>query len=685
MKTLKLDEKQLKIYEGLKSVGEEVAGFFLDGVLISKGDELQMQAYLLAHCAREIDGGIRDVLSIKDLESVSCNTCGSTLRNEKNTHQATIIRALDVDENSIFAKEWKRIASRFAKFAHRRGAYRTPRALKEFINLWKSYEGILFTLFGNYFALDQRIERLVRYEVPSEVILTTLPNLFVRPNIELQFYNKLRRRGWLKLLVDKGFFHPTTIPQETPDPENEGYVTVPYWAPRSYLLWVSSENYAEPEDTITDSLLKIINGYNSFRNKDGSRIKNRNVDYLILELLVNLPSHKIRDDHFELILHALHTENLLSSSLVIRTALPRFIEAKDKNLVNAVLRIIFAPIRIENGFQKFTSILHYTYLHYNIQKWIPGIVGVSGLEVYHLVHDFLIKELRYFEDDWIWYDIPSVSFESAEEDHDSFDKFHRLLVRFMTGILEEYEKDISKEIISLLESKWPIFRRVAIHLIDSKFDEYQELISNLPFNPFVELDSYTELACLIETQARNFSNEVLELIVHWLDEYKKVRLDSKGREVVQEDEDAINNSIHRWLNSLSVSNHPLVLLKLEEYEKLDGIGLEKANGVEQTNDFLTAQRPELLTFEDLSKKTIEEISDFFKPQEEPNVYGFIDYSSKEILLEEFVKSDQKLFFDNYKLFSDLPSPLCRKIITIVSYIWKNDNDFHYWEQFFRFP
>lgn len=254
MKTLKLDEKQLKIYEGLKSIGEEVAGFFLDGVLISKSEELGMQAYLLAHCAREIDGGIRDVLSIKDKESASCDTCGTTLRNEKNTHQATILRSLDVDENSSFAKGWKKIASKFAKFAHRRGAYQSPRELKVFIDLWKDYEEILYALFGNYFALDQRIERLVRYETPSDTILKTLPNLFSHPNIEIQFYNKLRRKGWLAPLSNSDFFSPDKIPQETPDPENEGSVKVPYWTPRGFLLWVSLENYTHPEEEITDNL-----------------------------------------------------------------------------------------------------------------------------------------------------------------------------------------------------------------------------------------------------------------------------------------------------------------------------------------------------------------------------------------------------------------------------------------------
>ena len=62
-RTLELDARQRAIYEGLKNIGEEIAAFYLDGLKILQDDNLQTSAYLLAHVAREIDGGLRDILS----------------------------------------------------------------------------------------------------------------------------------------------------------------------------------------------------------------------------------------------------------------------------------------------------------------------------------------------------------------------------------------------------------------------------------------------------------------------------------------------------------------------------------------------------------------------------------------------------------------------------------------------
>ena len=60
---VKLTPKQLDINKGLIRIGEEIAAFYLDGVKILNSTNFQTKANLLAHLAREIDGGLRDILS----------------------------------------------------------------------------------------------------------------------------------------------------------------------------------------------------------------------------------------------------------------------------------------------------------------------------------------------------------------------------------------------------------------------------------------------------------------------------------------------------------------------------------------------------------------------------------------------------------------------------------------------
>lgn len=58
-----LDSKQLEIYKGLRSIGQEISAFYRDGVRILHSNNLETRSYLLAHIAREIECGLRDILS----------------------------------------------------------------------------------------------------------------------------------------------------------------------------------------------------------------------------------------------------------------------------------------------------------------------------------------------------------------------------------------------------------------------------------------------------------------------------------------------------------------------------------------------------------------------------------------------------------------------------------------------
>lgn len=67
---LKLSARQSKIYQNLEAIGPEIAAFYLDGIRILQNDDLKTAANLLAHITREIDGGLRDVLSERKKEDL---------------------------------------------------------------------------------------------------------------------------------------------------------------------------------------------------------------------------------------------------------------------------------------------------------------------------------------------------------------------------------------------------------------------------------------------------------------------------------------------------------------------------------------------------------------------------------------------------------------------------------------
>ncbi|MFH1441373.1 MAG: hypothetical protein ABIH18_04980 [Candidatus Omnitrophota bacterium] len=59
----KWTQQQKNIHEGLSSIGQEITGFYEAGLNIYYGNCPNGSNFLM-HAAREIDGGLRDILAV---------------------------------------------------------------------------------------------------------------------------------------------------------------------------------------------------------------------------------------------------------------------------------------------------------------------------------------------------------------------------------------------------------------------------------------------------------------------------------------------------------------------------------------------------------------------------------------------------------------------------------------------
>ncbi|WP_027125311.1 hypothetical protein [Gelidibacter mesophilus] len=101
---MKINENQESIYSGFKSIGEEISGFYLGVLKIINDDTIPSRSYLIAHSAREIDGGIRDILAPKEEKEKKQKELSleGELKNTKG-HVASILVALDLPIDDSFA------------------------------------------------------------------------------------------------------------------------------------------------------------------------------------------------------------------------------------------------------------------------------------------------------------------------------------------------------------------------------------------------------------------------------------------------------------------------------------------------------------------------------------------------------------------------------------------------------
>ena len=75
-----MNNRELEIYNGLKSIGAEIAAFFSDAIKISSLD-LETKPYLLGHLSREIESGLRDILAPNNEDYVQyCENVQETIK-----------------------------------------------------------------------------------------------------------------------------------------------------------------------------------------------------------------------------------------------------------------------------------------------------------------------------------------------------------------------------------------------------------------------------------------------------------------------------------------------------------------------------------------------------------------------------------------------------------------------------
>ena len=296
-----MNNKQTEIYQGLKSIGAEIASFYADGVEMINSD-YKIKSYLIAHISREIDGGLRDILSIdkekKQLEKKLKKTKIEGLIKSGGGHIASILTALNADEKSEFAKNWFNIATEFHGFAHRHGAYKKVREPKQIIELWNKYENILLYLVGNYLNLLDRVDRIIQYNEPTDEILGTLPNLLEHQARYVYFFNNLKSLSWLKPLFEKGYFSGKDNLEPIEVEDKQGYYSVPFWSVLEYLKKVSKQNFETPTEQTTKILVKVVDDIINFKKDDGKRIENYHTDYSVLQLIGLMPTGEIKDEYF---------------------------------------------------------------------------------------------------------------------------------------------------------------------------------------------------------------------------------------------------------------------------------------------------------------------------------------------------------------------------------------------------
>jgi hypothetical protein len=652
-----MDKKQQQIFNGLKSIGEEIASFYADGVRLIADDNYLTKSYLIAHIAREIDGGLRDIFSKDDEKKKNQKEIKNEVLEEygldKDTkgHIASILTALNMPLDSEIARQWIRIATEFVNFAHRHGAYKNPRSADYIIKLWQEYESLLSTLIGNYLQLLDRLDRLILYKTPTEEIIETLPNLLISRSRFNYFFSNLKSTNWFVPLFNKGYFVESKNPEPQESETQPGYYFMPYWTILEYLKKVSNHNKTTYNKEITGILVSIIEDIINFRNEKEERVKNIHTDYSLVEIISLLPKERISQTHFDFINDLLNSyqDNSLIAGDIHEVFLKNTLEYKDKELTLQTLQLLLS-YKDGEGYYETKSVIYNYWLNRSLVDYKVQFIEICGIDAY-LISLSKIKEIvNINKHRFDISDIPTI--EEHEQTFNS-EKYECQVIYFIRDIILALSVVERQTIIEeLFKEKHPIFHRLALYTIGIYYNDHSPLFWAWSDNPFNENESenYThELYELLKHNVMEFTETELIILLHWIDNadynlshYKPEHIDIGIRHEAYKKRE--------WLSSIIDSNYDEIIKKSEEYIAIypDTIEHPGFSSWHESHDGTTSP----LTGEEIQEMSLSNLIEYFDKYEKDN-HSFIGPSIEGLTYEitSSIKSNPELYIMQIDLIS----------------------------------
>ena len=676
-----LTPRQKKIYRNLQDIGPEIAAFYRDGVKMLRTDNFETAPYLLAHITREIDGGLRDILSSKEdkakiqkqlTKEVLAKIGDYNTLKEYKGHIASILAALGIDDIDVlsnpddtstrFAVRWLEISGNFSKFAHRHGPWKAPRNREEFEHLWYDFEEVLADLVGSYLNLLSRLDRILTYKAPTEEIIETLCNLLQSDARRAYFFRELKYPAWLKPLKKAGWFNPTENPLPYESPDTPGYYRIPVWYALEYV-----EKIAHHPECSVDVLVKIINTIVDNISDTRERIENYHTNQRLIEIIGTFPIERIESKHITFMSAALKYGWV--SREIGETILPKFLREGRKDLSLELLKVMFDAKVVNHHIRP--AMKEY-WLKEAIKKEEQAIAELCGFEAAQIA----LKRLRTFVAEGV-HSFDFIERIEAEPSYGRRQRYAELLVSFTCRMFHLASPDsIAKTVKSLLKEgvaernyqdgkgSPAIFGRIALNIITHHYDDLKGLFWKWEGNPLEEYELKPQLYQLIETHCLRFDENEIEQILHWIesDQYYTV---------VEEKVAAVYK--REWLTALMKTRNEKVIAVYQKYEQINPVKIESP-GLSRSIK-IGYEEVSVMTVAELSEMSNAEIAQYLNDFQEEKFWADSTPHRLEKALQECVEANPQRFTDALQPFQSVRYQYQHSILSGLLDAWRDKRKF----------
>lgn len=240
------DPRSERIYRRLLQLGDGPAAFFADAYRMIEGQvQLDTTAHMVGHALREIESGVRSVLSAATNAPTGERADGTRVSTSEVIRH--IGQSLGLEERGSVVKGWLSLAGSLHGVAHRRNL-QAPRAADDRLNeIWLEMLAVLDDLLDRfetrYADVFARLDRLLAVPNPGvaefDEFAKTIPST---PQVLDYFFLRLASPGWFPGLNKRGVFDQPPAPIEDIE---QGTIAFPRWPAAPYLKSVAGKYPAE--------------------------------------------------------------------------------------------------------------------------------------------------------------------------------------------------------------------------------------------------------------------------------------------------------------------------------------------------------------------------------------------------------------------------------------------------------
>lgn len=406
------------------------------------------------------------------------------------------------------------------------------------IQEWKNK---INALAGNTYDIYSRIDIIL--ENYQEKNTTELEQYILEKRFENYFLRRLENikdnKEWLYFLEAKGYFTYEHLPHKV-IVSKDGAYRCDDWIP----LRIIAENLKKDIKYCDDIISKVVPNLLENIKKQESKYENYRVHASLLEIIF-LSNLKIENEVLSYLEYWLDiNENFHSGGYFFQDILNVLLERGNKYKINYFIQFLMNYISKENIQKEFQYIFEKI-----IETKSKNIAEFVEFSIVETIINFIEKNNHSFSE----YKIKAI--ELNEFDH--YYDYEPCIIILLRDILE-YNISYINLVIQDFLNKESIFKRLAIHLINYKFNDYRGLFFDKKINFLQDNSLWHEVYMLISNHQMDLESNEIETYDLWVEQIENEMRNGGYSEY-------IDHSKKRFY-------YPLRNIKKDDYEK---IGVEE--------------------------------------------------------------------------------------------------------------